>query len=38
MNLLQNFEKECPSYVEMIWDELKEAVWYFFQYCFLMLI
>ena len=30
MSLLENFQKECPSYMEMIWDELKEAVWYYF--------
>ncbi|KAG1859309.1 hypothetical protein F4604DRAFT_1930855 [Suillus subluteus] len=27
VSLLENFEKECPSYLEMIWDELKEGVW-----------
>jgi len=30
MSLLENFQKECPSYMEMIWDELKEVVWYYF--------
>jgi len=30
MSLLENFQKECPSYMEMIWDELKEAVWYYY--------
>jgi hypothetical protein len=28
MELLTKFSNKCPTYLETIWDELKEGLWY----------
>ena len=33
MELLTEFSNKCPTYLETIWDELKEGLW-----CVLMII